>query len=47
MLEDFNDLLEFYQRKIADYNENYLGENMILDRVVVMDDVSDLAERSQ
>ena len=47
MLEDFNDLLEFYQRKIVDYNENYLGENMILDRVVVMDDVSGLAERSQ
>ena len=47
MLEDFNYLLEFYQRKIADSNENYLGENMILDRVVVMDDVSGLAERSQ
>ena len=46
--ENFNDLLEIkYQRKRSDYNENYLGENMILDRLVVMDDVSGLADRSE
>ena len=45
-VEDFNDLLETYQRKNPDYNENYLGENVILDRLVVMDNVSGLAHRS-
>ena len=38
---DFNDLLKCYQQKRSDYNENYLGENMILD------DVSGLADRSE
>ena len=45
--EDFNDLLEMYQWKKPDYNENYLEENMILDRVIVMGDVSGLADRSE
>ena len=40
-------MLEFYQRKEADYSENYLGENMRLDRLIVMDDVSGLADRSE
>ena len=38
---DFNDLLKCYQLKKSDYNENYLGETMILD------DVSGLADRSE
>ena len=46
-VEDFNCLLEFYQRKKSDYNENYLGENLVLDRLIVMDDVSGLADRSE
>ena len=37
-VEYFNDLLEIYQRKKSDYNENILGENMILHRLIVMDD---------
>ena len=37
-----------YQRKKkTNYSENYLGENMILDRLIVMDDVSGLADRSE
>ena len=40
-------MLEFYQRKKADYNENYLGDNMRLDRLIVMDEVSGLVDRSE
>ena len=43
-VEDFNDLLETYQQIKANYNENYLGRNMTLDRLTVMDDVSALAD---
>ena len=46
-VEDFNDLLEIYKQKKSDCNENYLGENTILDRVIVMDDVSGLADISE
>ena len=45
-VEEFDSLLEIYTRKKANYVENDLGENMILDKVVVMDDVSGLADRS-
>ena len=31
-VENFVDLLEFFQRKKADCGENYLGENTKLDR---------------
>ena len=44
-VEDFNDLLEIYKRKKPNDHENYLGENVILDRVIVMDNVSGLADR--
>ena len=44
-VEDFN-LLEIYKQKKSDYSENYLGENTVLDRVITMDDVSDLVDRS-
>ena len=46
-MENFNDLLEIFKRKKSSFNENYLGENMILDRVIVMDNVSGLADRSE
>ena len=46
-LEDFEDLLEFFQRKKAPCNKNYLGENIKLDRLIVMDDISGLADRSE
>ena len=43
-VENFDDLLEFCQIKKAACNENYLGENMVLDRLIIMDDVSGLAD---
>ena len=46
-VEDFNDLLEMYKRKTSNCNQNYLGENTILDRVIVMVDVSGLADKSE
>ena len=46
-VEDFNDWLEMYWWKKADYIKNYLGENMILDRLIAMDDVSGLADKSE
>ena len=36
-----------YKRKKANYSENYLGGNIILDRLVVMDDVSGFRDRSE
>ena len=45
-VEEFDDLLEKYTRKKAIYTENDLGENMILDKVIIMDDVSAIADKS-
>ena len=45
-VEEFNDLLEMYRLKKAEYIENDLGENMVLDKVIVMDEVSGLADKS-
>ena len=46
-VEDFNDLLEFCRRKKSSCNGNYFGENMVMDRLIFMDDVSGLADRSE
>ena len=46
-VEDFDDLLEFFQRRKAPCNENDLGKNIKLDRLIVMDDVSGLADLSE
>ena len=43
---DFNDLLEIFAQKKANYDENDLGEKLILDKVNVTDDVSGLADKS-
>ena len=43
--EEFDDLLEMYRFRKADYIENHLGENMMLDKLIVMDNVSGLAEK--
>ena len=40
-------MLEIYQQKKSDDNKNYLGVDMVLDRLIVMDDVSGLADRSE
>ena len=45
-LEDFEYLLEMYKRDKAEYAENNLGEKMVLDKLIVMDDVSGLADKS-
>ena len=45
-VEEFNDLLETYRLKKAEYIENDLGENVVLDKVIDMDDVSGLTDRS-
>ena len=42
--EDFDDSLEFFQRKRGPCNENCLVENIKLDRLIVMDNVSGLAD---
>ena len=44
-IEEFDDLLEMYRFRKADYIENDLGENMMLDKLIVMDNVSGLAEK--
>ena len=44
-VQDFNDLLEMYKWKKSDCNENYFGENTILDSGIVMDNVSDIADK--
>ena len=46
-MEDFNDLLEIYKRKKSHCNENYFDENTILDRVIIMDNFSGLADNSE
>ena len=45
-VEKFDDLLETYRLKKVEYIERDLGVNMVLDKVIVMDDVSGLADRS-
>ena len=45
-VEEFDFLLEVYRRQKADYIENDLGENMVLDKLIVMDNASDLADKS-
>ena len=46
-VEEFDDLLETYILRKAEYIENNLGENRVLDKVIVMDDVSGLADKSE
>ena len=45
-VEEFDDLLEVYRHRKAGYIENDLGENMVLDKLIVMDYVSGLADKS-
>ena len=45
-IEDFDYLLETCKRDKADYKENDLGEKMVLDKPIVMDEVSGLADKS-
>ena len=45
-VEEFNDLLEICQRKKADYIEDDLWEKQILNKLIPMDDVFGLVDRS-
>ena len=45
-LEDFDYLLEMGKRNKATYIENDLGEKRLLDKLIVMDDVFGLADKS-
>ena len=46
-IENFEELLEFFQRKQAPCNVNDLRENIKLDRLIVMNNVSGLADESE
>ena len=46
-VEDFDYLIEVYKRRKSEYVENNLGEKMILDKLIVMDNISGLADRSE
>ena len=39
--------MNFFREKKAPCNENDLGENIKIDRLIVMDDISGLAEKSE
>ena len=45
-VEEFDVFSETYRLKKAEYIENDLGENMVLDKFIVMDDGSGFADRS-
>ena len=45
-LGDFNYLLECFMQRKADYVNDKLGEDMALDKLIVMDDVSGLDDKS-
>ena len=46
-IDEFEDLLDICQRKNSHCKENVLRENILLDRLIVMDNVSGLADRSE
>ena len=46
-IEEFENLLEHFQRRKSTFTENWFGKNIKLDRLFVMDDVSGLADRSE
>ena len=45
-LEDFNYLIKNFMQIKSDYVNNELGEDMLIDCLIVMDDVSGLADKS-
>ena len=45
-LDDFNYLVENFTQEKSDYVDSELGENLKINKLVVMDDVSGLADRS-
>ena len=45
-LNNFDYLMDVFKRGKSEYVNNELGEKMILDKLIVMEDVSGLADRS-
>ena len=45
-VEDFNYLIEGFMQRKANYVNSELGEQMSLDKLIVMNDVSGLADKS-
>ena len=45
-IDDFNYLIDVFNRRKSDYVNNDLGEKMILDKLIVMDGFSGLADKS-
>ena len=45
-LDDFNYLIENFTQEKSDYEDSELGENLKIKKLIVMDDVSALADRS-
>ena len=46
-LDDFNYLVENFTQQKSDYVDSELGENLVVNKLIVMDDVSGLADRSK
>ena len=46
-LDDFNYLVENFTQDKSEYIENELGENLQVNKLIIMDDVSGLADKSQ
>ena len=45
-LEDFNYLIQSFTQKKSDYLDEEMGENLSTNKLIVMDDVSGLADKS-
>ena len=45
-LHDFNYLIENFTQEKSDYEDSELGENLKMNKLIVMDEVSGLADRS-
>ena len=46
-IDHFDDLLDFWQRKKSPCDENFLGKAVVSDRLIIMDDISGIADRSE
>ena len=46
-LDDFNYLIENFTQNKSEYIENDLGEDIKINKLIIMDDVSDLADNSR
>ena len=46
-IDEFDDLLDYFQKQSAPCSKNILSENIKFDRLIVVDDVSDLADKSE